>query len=311
MIFLENDDQVIEFIYNLVKNNLYYCKKKLYLKKGIIWIDNKEEISAYLLVFISELPIYKKVGVVQISYTKYYNKTEYYIKKIIKKIKINNIKDDLLDLFIISTKNKLVFNNGYLDFSSKKFYEHDDSIYTMIKIDRDFNTRINYEYVKHVKKILTDIFGGSNIDRVLTYFARVISNCHDDNLDQDFYFRACTLGGKSTLFELFYNSLTDYVGSSMIQDKYKRLIFIYNYDYKFTRIRHNNSYRIFYISTYKLQKHNDINYIESNIMFLSDDNQDINITDEIIIKQNPDILDKLVFTKEYNDALIHLLLEYT
>ena len=315
MIFFDNDEQVLDYIYNLLKHKLYSCKKKIYLKTDIIWIDNLEEISAELLIFISELPIYKNQDQDKnqdlVSYTKYYNKTNSFINKIIKRVKTENIKDDLLDLFITSTKNKIIFNNGYIDFTSKKFYELDSSIYTRIKIDRGFDTRLDYKYVLQVKKILTSIFGDNNLDYVLRYLARVISDSFDPDQELDFYFRACTLGGKSTVFELIYNSFSDYISSSLIQDKYKRLIFINNYDDKFTRIKHNNKYRIFYMSVYKLKKTSNINYIEMNNMFLSsDDKLELDIRDENILEQDQDILDRLVFTKEYNDALVYLLLEY-
>jgi hypothetical protein len=133
------------------------------------------------------------------------------------KLCIETKDDNFQARFHTSTKNKLCFRDGVLDFAEKKFVlwsaVPEDTIYTTIIIDRDYAEYFKSSDASFVKKIRSDILEkvfGSKTDLVLKFLARSITgNIEDKNFMSYSGNRNC---GKGILYELAKSAFGSYVG---------------------------------------------------------------------------------------------------
>jgi len=130
-------------------------------------------------------------------------------------IKIVTNSKSRYDKFHTTTKNRVCFKDGVLDFKEKKFYTWDKidfEYYSTIMINRDFRAYFEKPDMKAVDAIKNDLFVNMYGDKTtiaLEAFSRGITgNCQDKNFMFYIGNRDC---GKGVLYDAFSYALENYV----------------------------------------------------------------------------------------------------
>jgi hypothetical protein len=222
LIFVKDDNEASDYLINIIGDNFIYTRKVLYYKKNNKYIYDKSEIYNNLISYILGLKIFK---------TNEKNETLIYCGNIkgAKNIydafmaKILTLKqdDNFYNKFHSSTKNKLCFLDGVLDFKERKFtkWENVENIYTTIIINfnyEEYFNKPNKEFINTIKKTIFENLFNDKTDLVLKYFSRAITaNIEDKNFMSFMGNRNC---GKGILYLLFKTGFEDYVNSFNLEN---------------------------------------------------------------------------------------------
>jgi hypothetical protein len=137
---------------------------------------------------------------------------------------MRNPNDRFYEKFHLTTKGKIAFRDGVLDFQNRKFYlwnEIDFEYYSTQQIERDFKEYFenpNHEIMELVKSKIYDLAFGEKVNTALQFFSRAISG-HNEDKNWATYIgnRDC---GKGVIYDSLVNAFESYVKSfelSMIQ----------------------------------------------------------------------------------------------
>jgi hypothetical protein len=215
-IFVNDDKEAVDIIYEQIKDRFVYSNGSMFFKnEQHKWVHNKEDINDYLKNHIFNQKIYltnKDYDLV--PYCGKMNHTRNIQDGLITKLKINKKDDTFYAKFHMSTKNKLCFKDGVLDFKKRSFVAWEDlteEVYTTVIIDRCYAEHFNNIDRASIDKVM-DIFRkmfGADTEKVLQFYARAISgNFEDKNFMSFSGNRNC---GKGLLFDLFKFAFCDYI----------------------------------------------------------------------------------------------------
>jgi hypothetical protein len=223
-----DDDKVArDIICNEIKEKLVFYKGQWFLKYNNIWINEFDFIDNYLLTYIQDSNIYRKVESKHGFDTKPFAQNIKCAKNIregvYSKLKTqSNTQDNIENIYMKfhrTTKGRICFRDGMLDFKTKHFHRWEDNdfpeeYYTTVMINRDFAEYFENPDREVIDKIKKDIFENlfvRDTTKALNFISRGIAgHCEDKNF-------ATYLGnrnsGKGLLFDALKNAFGDYVGS--------------------------------------------------------------------------------------------------
>ena len=119
-----NELEAINHVYDLLKNNIVFSNKILYYKHNNVWIYDEKIITAMLSNYVLNTNIYKtneKNDMLDfVQNTRVANNVA---KGVIHKAMTMN-KDGWFQQNIHSSRKKILFDNGYYNFQTEKFYEN-------------------------------------------------------------------------------------------------------------------------------------------------------------------------------------------
>jgi hypothetical protein len=219
----DNDADAGLIIYNKLKDVLVFQKGQLFYKHDQIWEYDADMIKSHLMSYILNCglktpPRYStdedEIVTIQTEYCNNITRAKNVYEVLIHTLKVC-VNVDIYEKFHSTTKNRLCFEDGVLDFETKKFYlwdEIDFEYYTTTMIRRPFA-----EYFKNadevaMKKIHDDVFTnlfGDKTQLAYHFFSRAITANVEDKLWGTYLGnRNC---GKGVLYDLFKNGFQDYV----------------------------------------------------------------------------------------------------
>lgn len=210
----KNDDECGTYIYNLLKDDIICCNNQIFMKINNVWKHNIDYLNTYLTDFVMKQNIYKRISEdKKVQYWRDYNRAVNVVKTVINKIKLNS-KNNLYDLFHSTTKGRLCFIDGVLDFKTKSFYKWEDinfKYFSTVQIPVKFHDYFHNPDLKNINEIKNTIFEplfGKKMDLALKFFSRAFAgHCEDKNFATYLGNRDC---GKGILFLLFL-SFGDYL----------------------------------------------------------------------------------------------------
>ena len=182
-----NDVEARDIIYEMVKNDLKCINKRLFYKTNHIWKDDGDIIDKIILDIILKAEIYKITEKDKyISYSQNISQAKNILEALYVKVKTQDGDDNIYEKFHITTKNRICFKDGVLDFKAKKFFlwnEIDFEYYSCVCINREFN-----EYFKNPERIVINElknelyrnFYGDKIDIALQFTSRAITGNYED-----------------------------------------------------------------------------------------------------------------------------------
>lgn len=248
MVMCEKD--AADLIYEELKDRLIPAKKRLFFKQDNVWADNLTDINNYLLDYILKSNITKvNEDKKYVPYAQNVKTAKNIREALIVKVKSDYHGVDLYEKFHSTTKGRIAFEDGVLDFPSKRFYEWDEvdfEYYTTKIVHRKFG-----EWFHHpnqatiddiVNKIFTHLFG-QKLNTAIQFLSRAIAgHIEDKNFATYLGSRDC---GKGVIFELLRNAFGDYIGSfelgNMLYERASRTqetsrMLYWLLDYEFIRI---------------------------------------------------------------------------
>jgi len=213
-IILLNDDEASDELLKQLDNRLIYIKGQYFFKKAHIWECDFNLIDSSILVLITKSNICKlsRHGDL-ISYSQNVVDAQHIKTLLFSKVKMV-CDNKIYDKFHSTTKNRLCFLDGVLDFKTKQFYkwnEYQFEYYSTVQIKRnfaDYFANPDREVMKTIVKDVVKIIFGNN-EKGMHFLARAIAgNCEDKNWGSYLGKRDC---GKGVLFDILKSSFEDYV----------------------------------------------------------------------------------------------------
>jgi hypothetical protein len=222
---VSNDNDAGIVMLNALRDILIYQKGQIFYKNNYVWEYDMNMIESVLINYIlmSDLkcpPTYSEkdgdVITTQANYCTSLKKAKDVYQVLIHKLKVSeNV--DIYEKFHTTTKNRLCFEDGVLDFKARKFYRWEEinfEYYTTTMIRRPFasyfeNPDTTIQKDIH-EKVFTNLFG-EKTPLAYHFLSRAITANVEDKLWASYLGnRDC---GKGVLYDLLKNSFNDYVGT--------------------------------------------------------------------------------------------------
>jgi len=215
ILFAETDNEAGKLIYEMIKEKIVFCNKKLYFKKGNVWITDSHEIECALLDVVLNSNIYKRDEKGDpVPYVQNVSPAKKVVECVIKTYARANSDDEFYSQFMDSTRGKLCFKNGVLDFTKKKFTPWDDiqpedEVFTPFFVSRDFDPVRNDDVIKQVRREVFDAIFDGDAERAIHFFARSMAGHVEDKTWGLFIgLRNC---GKGVIENFFKNTFQQYI----------------------------------------------------------------------------------------------------
>ena len=177
-VHVTDDNDAAEHVLRLLHDKIVYSRGQYFYKNQNIWIHSKPTIDALLmnLILTSELYKYDKERKKETPYGQKVNCAKNIREALY--CKIAQAPDDrFYEKFHLTTKGKLAFLDGLLDFQKRMFYTWDEidfDYYTTQQIKRDFHEYYknpNREIMELVKSKIYDTAFGEKVDMALHFSA--------------------------------------------------------------------------------------------------------------------------------------------
>ena len=211
-----DDNSASILIFDELKDVIIPAKGRMFLKRKNVWLCDDNVINDYVLDYILKSNICK-----QNDDKKYipYNQNVKSAKNVREAllVKIRNQEDiiDIYEKFHTTTRNRLCFKDGVLDFKARRFYNWDEinfEYYSTVMIQREYGEYFKnpdtdkIEFIKD--KVFVNLFG-DNTNKALHFLSRGISgNYQDKNWATYLGNRDC---GKGVLYECLSSAFLEYV----------------------------------------------------------------------------------------------------
>lgn len=228
----ESDLDAAKIIIEKLNGIIISYKTRMFLKKNNCWLSESAQIDAFMIDYILNSNIFAGYDEKKnkfIPYAQNITKAEH-IYKAITKIIHNNPDVEFYNKLHTSTKGKICFKNGVLDFKTKQFktWEECPDIYTCVVIPRDYVPSDKETYDKVYKNIFISMFGEHSkkeekqqqndkpipkdpIENALHFLSRAIAgHSEDKNFSTYLGNRDC---GKGVLYEMLSSAFTGYVNT--------------------------------------------------------------------------------------------------
>ena len=219
---VRDDNEAADMIVELLKDTFINVDGKYYYKEANCWINNKQRVDSLVLLYVTEKEIFKLNSKFEPEpYSQNVHGASNIIKLVYAKIRVrlSNIE---YNLFHSTTKKKLCFLDGVLNFETKKFtlwVDLEETVYTTVVIKRNFKSYFDNPDRHFIDKIKNDIFSnlyGSKTDLALKFFSRAIAGCNEDKIFMSYSGnRNC---GKGVQYSLMENAFGDYVKSFNLEN---------------------------------------------------------------------------------------------
>lgn len=220
----KNDVEVANILFGELKDVLKSYKGRIFYLKDNIWIYDENKIKDNIMQYIFKSNIHSPSAIAGlVPVCKSLSNAKTYLETLFIKIKVENEDEQLYNKFHLSTKGKLCFNDGVLDFINKKFItwedvnkitEEKDKIYTTVKINKNFKNYFDNPNQKDMEDITTKIFNtafGDKTNLAFHFFSRAIAGHYEDKRFGTYLGnRNC---GKGVLYDLLKFAFEDYVNT--------------------------------------------------------------------------------------------------
>lgn len=212
-----DDNGCADIIIEMLGDKLMYTNKRVFFKKDNIWICDKDDIVSFLVVYCMNANVVVITMHEPRNYCGGLSAATSVVNTILHKIKANPV--DIYHKFHSTTKGRIAFLNGVLDFKAEEFYTWDEidfEYYTTQQINRDFNPAPSQDKKEEIKsKIFKPLFG-KNCDSFLRLLARALAG-HFEDKNWISYFGNRN-SGKGVLYDLLKYTFGSYVGTFGVEN---------------------------------------------------------------------------------------------
>lgn len=210
-----NTNDAVQFVFSHLKDTLKVSNGIMYYKHNNIWISNKETIRSIItsIILESNIKTITPNGEI-VSYSQNLKIANDITSGLFNKITKDNTDNLLSSKFHSSTKHKICFNNGVLDFKTKKFTKWDDledEVYSLVCIPYNYSNSVSKKSYDEVLNFFVGMFEGEQYIKVLQFISRSISGNVED---KDWaIFQGNRDCGKGCLDTLLRETFHDYIKS--------------------------------------------------------------------------------------------------
>ena len=211
-----DDNAAAKLIFKELRKSLIYTRNRLFYKHNHIWIENSSAIDDYVLKHILSSNITKlNPDNKYIPYNQNIKCAKNVREVLYVLIRTQDENIDIYDKFHTTTRNRLCFEDGVLDFKTKTFYEWKDienECFSTVMIKRKFKSYFynpNKKLINDIKKKLFEPLFGKDTTKALNFLSRALSgNYEDKNWASYLGNRDC---GKGVLYDALEAAFKDYI----------------------------------------------------------------------------------------------------
>ena len=224
--FASSDVEATKLILDDIIHKIYSSNGRIMIKHDNIWTSNTNVIDSIFFNYIINSNIFyginKKTGK-YIPYLQNVTHTNDIKTAIYKSIYQTNYNPHVYELLHTSTKHKICFNDGVLDFKHKTFtlWEDCKDVYSVVKINRNYYEYFNNPNFKIINTIHESIFkplydtlnttSNNNLEDTYLFLSRALAGHSEDKLWATYLGnRNC---GKGVEYDLLKSGFGDYVSS--------------------------------------------------------------------------------------------------
>ena len=217
----EDDKEASNILFGELEDKLKFSNNQLFYKNDNIWTSNIKLTTSSLMnhVMSSNIKYVDSKGNAR-PFAQNFTNAKHITETIIN-MACENPDDDFSKKIHSSTKSKLCFKDGVLDFKTKQFHLWDSDyliqnpVYTTVIINRNFYESFlnrDEESIKEVNEKIFDAIFEEQKDKVLHFLSRAFAG-HFEDKDWSVFIgnRNC---GKGVLDLLMQNSMGNYVAST-------------------------------------------------------------------------------------------------
>jgi hypothetical protein len=169
----ENESS-IKFL-KLLKNDLRFCNKKFFIRKGGIWVSDQKVVNRTLLdrALACNFKTVSRIGDVEVkhAYSSHLPGAEKIVKSAMARLEET---PDFIETVHRTTLGKLCWKNGYWDFTTATFHEGFEGCESTVKISRDFPKRVPEDIEALHERFLDPVFGHLKVP-YLQYLAKCMA----------------------------------------------------------------------------------------------------------------------------------------
>jgi hypothetical protein len=184
------DKDAANFVYEDLKDYLKSYEGRIFFYTDNIWISDENKMMDALMYYILNSNIYtmknEKTGAYS-PYVQNISKARNVLDVLIVKVRKENKDSNLYDKFHKSTKGKICFNDGVLDFKERIFTlwkdVKQDDIFSTMKIDRnykDYFENPDQVVIDEIKESVLKPLYGLKLDNALHFLSRALTGHHED-----------------------------------------------------------------------------------------------------------------------------------
>ena len=216
-----NDLEAACFVYDDLKDSLKSVCGRIFYYKDNIWISEENQVRDAVSHYIMNSNIHTmkndKTGV-YFPYVQNISKMRNVLDTLILKVNVENDDSKLYDKFHKSTRGKICFNDGVLDFKLRTFsvwgHVKREDVCSTMKIDKNFKDYFehpDHAIIKEIKESVLKPLFGDKIDMALHFLSRALAGHHEDKRWATYLGnRNC---GKGLLYEILQSAFQGYVST--------------------------------------------------------------------------------------------------
>jgi hypothetical protein len=214
-----SDLEAASIIFEDLKRRLKSVDGRFFFLRDNIWISDMEAVRSALTYETMNSNIYTEMHEKTYTYSPYVqniSKARHVVDALLLKVTNENNDRNLYHNFHMSTKGKICFNDGVLDFKAKTFTLWDDvdhnEIFSTLKIERNFKDYFdnpNRAIIEELKENVLKPLYGKKIDTALHFLSRALAGHHEDKRWATYLGnRSC---GKSLEYDILSRAFEQYV----------------------------------------------------------------------------------------------------
>lgn len=218
--FVQDDDKASDLILNDLQGLLICSHRdgRIFYKHNHIWICDNDRITNYLLEFIIRSNICKlNDNKAYVPYAQNIKSARNIKDVLLIKVSSREYEFDIYDKLHSTTKGRIAFRDGVLDFQARRFYEWDEidfEYYTPTMIHFEFGKYFNnpqHDVIDVIRKTIFDNLFGNMTDTALHFLSRAIAgHCEDKHFATYLGNRDC---GKGVLYDALSNAFGSYIAT--------------------------------------------------------------------------------------------------
>ena len=214
-----SDNEASNIILKKINGYIKSYKNRIFYKLNNIWISDKNIIDKILIKLIMDSNIYKQGNNALFTYSANITSAKNILDTLYTTICAGTDDAYIFDYSLLhsTTKGKICFKDGVLDFINKKFYLWDDidfEYYSPIMINRNYAEYFNNpnkNIIELVKKNIFENMYGDKTNKALHFLSRGIAGHFEDkNWVEYIGNRNC---GKGVQYDILSNAFEDYVST--------------------------------------------------------------------------------------------------
>ena len=185
---IQNDEDGALAIFYKFRQHIKFCRGQFFFQMEHVWITDKNRIDNFLCDYITQCDLYMVVGKSKEKkpYSKNIKTAKLLMELFFIKVVAMCSDDALYDKFHTTTRGRLCFQDGVLDFSRGKFIlwaDVDFEYYTAVMIERPFAEFFANPNEEAMTTIENDIFNplfGVECEKALQVFSRGVAGFFED-----------------------------------------------------------------------------------------------------------------------------------